>query len=149
MGINTCLERCASYTGTRNTGTGTTTVTRTGGGTGTGPGGGPVPGPGTAPGGIVVGVNTGVGLGMRYSLRAPTGDPAERERAGRCQHGLLDKHQKALELALKPVLSTPPSAHQTATVFALTEANAALVMCRDVLMWIYGTYVHYVTQPLT
>ena len=56
----------------------------------------------------------------------------------RCQHGLLHKHQNAVITALQSILSTPPSAHQTATVYALTEANTALIKCRDSLMWIYG-----------
>ena len=57
---------------------------------------------------------------------------------GKCQHNLLNKNQNAINIALESVLSSPPSAHQTSTVYALAEANTALIKCRDVLMWIYG-----------
>ena len=42
-----------------------------------------------------------------------------------------------MERALEPILSKPPSIHQSATVSALTAANAALVTCRQTLRYVY------------
>lgn len=55
-----------------------------------------------------------------------------------CLHGQLHRHQEIIERGLRPVMSHPYSTHQLATVNALTEANKALVICRDTLKWIYG-----------
>ena len=55
-----------------------------------------------------------------------------------CLHGTLHRHQEIIERGLRPVMSHPYSTHQLATVNALTEANNALVICRDTLKWIYG-----------
>lgn len=55
-----------------------------------------------------------------------------------CLHGQLHRHQEIIERGLRPVMSHPYSTHQLATVNALTEANNALVICRDTLKWIYG-----------
>ena len=57
-----------------------------------------------------------------------------------CVHGQLHRHQEIIERGLRPVLSHPYSSHQIATVNALTEANNALVKCRDTLKWIYGKH---------
>ena len=45
--------------------------------------------------------------------------------------------QAKLERALAPILSKPPSIHQSATVSALTTANIALVTCRQTLRYVY------------
>ena len=81
---------------------------------------------------------------VNSSRRRHEATPSPMPLRRKCQHNLLNKIQDTIHLALESVLSSPPSAHQTSTVFALKDANTALIKCRDVLMWIYGKKIFLV-----